>query len=128
MARILIIEDDAQISVMLRRTLARNGYEVVEASDGNEGLKCYRENPADLVITDIIMPKKEGIETIMELRRDFPRVPIIAISGGGQFGLRKYLNAAKDFGADYTFTKPVDRKELLNAVRELLFGKTGEQI
>ena len=120
MARILIIDDDPQILNMLRQTLEREGYEVIDASDGKEGLKLYQENPTDLIITDLIMPEKEGIETIMELRRDFPDVKIIAITGGGRIDPKQYLSMAKSFGAQYTFTKPVERKKLLKAVKELL--------
>jgi DNA-binding response OmpR family regulator len=120
MARILIIDDDAQVLEMLRHTLERQGYEVIGASNGKEGLRLYREKPADVIITDLIMPEKEGIETIMELRRDFPQVKIIAISGGGRIGPEGYLKIAKKLGAMYTFTKPVPREELLGVVRELI--------
>ena len=120
MARILIIDDDPQILNMLGQTLKREGHEVVKALDGEEGLKLYRENPADLVITDIIMPKKEGIETIMELQRDFPDVKIIAMSGGGINVAGKYLSIAKSLGVQKTFAKPIDRDELLKAISELL--------
>jgi len=120
MARILIIDDDPQILNMLGKTLERKGYEVVKASDGNEGIKINRETPVDLVITDIIMPDKEGIETIFELRRDFPYIKVIAISGGGQIEPEDYLYIAKKIGAHRTFTKPIPREELLKAVRELL--------
>jgi len=120
MARILIIDDDVQILDMLRQILKSEGYEVVEAADGREGIRLYREDPADLIITDIIMPEKEGIETIMELKRDFPDVKIIAISGGGRIGPEEYLPMAEMLGAKRTFSKPVERKQLLNAVRKLL--------
>ena len=91
MALILIIDDDDQIRRVLRKTLERDGYDVADAPNGKEGIRLYRENPADLVITDIIMPEKEGIETIRELRRDFPEVKIIAISGGGRIGPDSYF-------------------------------------
>ena len=120
MARILIIDDDVQILDMLRQTLEREGYEVVDAPNGKEGIRLYREDPADLIITDIIMPEKEGIEIIVELKRDFPNVKIIAISGGGQIGSEEYLRIAKGLGALRTFTKPVEREELLGAVQELI--------
>ena len=120
MALILIIDDNNQFRAMLREMLERTGYEIVEASDGKEGLKLYREKATDLIITDLIMPEKEGLETIMELRRDFPDVKIIAISGGGRLDPGQYLSMAKGFGARYTFTKPVEREELLQAVEELL--------
>jgi len=120
MARILIINDNVQTLNMLHQMLEREGYEVMEAPDGKEGLRRYRETPTDLIITDIIMPEKEGIETIMELRRDFPDVKIIAMSGGGRLDPGQYLSMAKSFGAQYTFTKPVEREKLLKAVKELL--------
>jgi len=96
------------------------GYDVTEASGGEEGIEMFHKNPADLIITDIIMPDKEGIETIMELKKDFPGVRIIAISGGGRIGAEYYLDMAEQLGAVRTFAKPVDLKELLEAVREIL--------
>lgn len=120
MTHILIIDDDLQILDMLSQTLEREGYEVITASDGKEGLRLYRENPVDLIITDIIMPGKEGIETIMDLRREFPHVKIIAISGGGQIDAEQYLSMAQKLGAQRTFIKPFARKELLKAIMELL--------
>ncbi|MES0446525.1 MAG: PAS domain S-box protein [Desulfobacterales bacterium] len=120
MAHILLIDDDAQIRTMLRQILETEGYEVVDASNGKEGIRLYREDPADLVITDIIMPEKEGIEMIMELKKDFPDVKIIAISAGGQIDAEKYLRTAKMLGAKFTFAKPFERKELLDAVKEIV--------
>jgi len=120
MARVLIIDDDAQVLAMLRETLEDEGYEVVDAHNGKEGLRRYREDPTDLIITDLIMPEKEGIETILEFRRDFPDVKLIALSGGGQLGPGAYLSIAEAAGAEYTFAKPVKQKVLLKAVRELL--------
>ncbi len=120
MAHILLIDDDDQIRIMLRRMLEAEGYEVVDASNGKEGIRLYREDPADLIITDIIMPEKEGIEVIMELKKDFPDVKIIAISGGGQIDAEEYLQMAKMLGAKFTFTKPFERKELLDAVKEIV--------
>ena len=105
---------------MLRQMLQRAGYEVVDAPDGDQGIKLYRENPADLIITDIIMPDKEGIEVIIELKHDFPDVKIIAISGGGRLEPESYLPLAKRFGALRTLCKPFEREMLLQTVRELL--------
>jgi len=119
MDTILIIDDDNQFRAMLRQMLEREGYKVVDAPDGKEGIRIYRVKPTDLIITDIIMPEKEGIETIMELRREFPDVKIIAISGGGHLGPAEYLKIAKGLGAQYTLSKPFEREELLEAVREL---------
>jgi len=83
MARILIIDDESQIRSMLRLMLERVGYEVDEAPDGLEGIRQYREDPADLIITDLIMPNKDGIGMIIDLKKEFPKVKIIAMSGGG---------------------------------------------
>ena len=120
MVRILIIDDDPQILDMLGQVLEREGYDIVKASNGREGIKLYRENPVDLIITDIIMPEKEGIETIFELRKDFPDLKIIAISGGGRIEPEEYLFVAQKLGVQRTFAKPIARAELLKAVRELL--------
>ena len=122
MARILVIEDVDEVRWVIRRTLESEGYEVVEASDGVEGTRLFREKPADLIVTDIIMPDKEGIETIRELRSDFPDVKIVAISGGGKIGPFDYLELAKKFGASRTLAKPFGVEELVEAVRELLPG------
>ena len=120
MKRILVIDDDVQVRQMLRQMLEREGYEVVDAPDGKEGIRLYRDEPADLIITDIIMPEKEGIGTIFELRREFPGVKIIAVSGGGRFVHKNDcldLCRAKGIPA---FSKPFDRKELLEAIQKLL--------
>ena len=106
MANILIIDDDNQFREMLRQMIERDGYEVIEASDGKEGIALYRKNPTDLIITDLIMPEKDGIETIQELKKDFPEIKIIAISGGGRLGPNDYLQLAKMLGAQRTLTKP----------------------
>ena len=116
MARILIVEDEYAIRVSLRRMLESDGYEVDVASDGEEGIERHRRQPADLVVVDLLMPEKEGLETIQELCRDFPGVKIIAVSGDGF----RYLPIAREFGASYTFTKPFDYEEFLKAVKALL--------
>ncbi len=100
--------------------LKRAGHEVVEASDGIEGIRIYREEQPQLVITDIVMPKKEGLETILDLRREEPQVKIIAISGGGRIGPESYLDIAEGFGANRILTKPFNNKELLEAIHDLL--------
>jgi len=120
MKRILVIDDDVQVRQMLRQMLEREGYEVVDAPDGKEGIRLYRDEPADLIITDIIMPEKEGIGTIFELRRDFPDVKIIAISGGGRLvNKNDCLDLCRAKGIP-AFSKPFDRKELLEAIQKLL--------
>ena len=124
MARILIIDDESQIRSMLRLMLERSGYEVIEAADGMEGIRQYRDNPADLIITDLIMPNKDGIGMIIELKKEFPKVKIIAMSGGGVNRPEGYLDGAKKLGATRTLTKPIDRDEMLSAVRETLKDDT----
>jgi DNA-binding NtrC family response regulator len=128
MARILVIDDDEQIRDLLLLTLERAGHEVVAAANGEEGTRLYRSQKQDLVITDILMPEKEGIMTIFELRHDFPDVKIIAISGGGQFGPSShYLEMAKHIGALLTIAKPFDSKELLEAVNKLTVERNPEK-
>ena len=126
MERILIIDDEQQIRSMLRLMLERDGYEVVEAPDGIEGIKAYREKPADLIITDLIMPNKDGIGMIIELQKEFPDVKIIAMSGGGLNKPEGYLKGAKKLGAACTLTKPIDRKKMLRAVKNVIKGTTSE--
>ncbi len=120
MPRILVVDDDQDVREMLRQMLERAGYGVSIATNGPEALAEYRGAPADLIVTDIVMPEKEGLETILELRKDFPEVKIIAISGGGRLGPQNYIEMAAAFGAQRTFTKPLDRKEFLAAVSELI--------
>lgn len=117
---ILVIDDDENIRRLLRAILEPEGYQVLEAPDGDKGIKEYQNNPTDLVITDLIMPGKEGIETIRDLRREFPNVKIIAVSGGGRIGPDSYLKMAKGVGALCTLSKPIDRSGLLNAVKEVM--------
>ena len=120
MALILIIDDEPQIRSMLKLMLERDGYEVVEAADGIEGIRIYRQNPADLIITDLIMPNKDGIGMIIDLKKEFPDVKIIAMSGGGLNKPEGYLKGAKKLGAACTLTKPIDRNEMLGAIKDVL--------
>ena len=120
MARILVIEDDVAVRTVIRKMLVKNGHDVIEAPDGKVGISLFWESPADLIITDILMPEKEGIVTIMELRRDFPDVNILAISGGGKITSGDYLSLAKNIGATRTLSKPFTGKELIGVVEELL--------
>ena len=120
MQRILVIDDDEQMRALLRDILERAGYEVTEAQHGLEGLKLFRARPADLVVTDLIMPEKEGVKTILELRAEYPEVPIIAVSGGGRNGPRDYLEIAARLGVRRTVAKPFTRQEILAAVQQSL--------
>ena len=121
MSRVLIIDDDPQIREVLRITFENDGFQVAEAGDGNEGIARYHQFLPDLVITDILMPEKEGLETIRELRNSCPDVKIIAISGGTRaIEKNDLMHIAELIGAGHTFTKPFDRKRVLHAARRLL--------
>ncbi|MBW1670703.1 MAG: response regulator [Deltaproteobacteria bacterium] len=120
MATILVVEDDNQIRNMLRIALERKGYDVIEAENGVKAMSLQRKTPADLVITDIIMPEKDGIDTMKELKAEFPKVKIIAMSGGKRGGPENYLRLAEMFNADKTIAKPFHLEEVLTDVKELL--------
>src|SRR6185503_13492110 len=120
MQRVLIIDDDEQVRALLHEILDRAGFEVIEAANGVEGLRLYRAAPVDLVITDLLMPEKEGVETIVELRSEFPQARIIAMSGGGRNAGSDYLPIAMQLGARATMAKPFSRQEVLNAIRDAL--------
>jgi len=120
MARILVVDDDDQLRAALKRFLEKEGFQVIDASDGAAGLEILNKDPVDLVITDIFMPEREGIGMIMELQQDIPDVKIIAISGGGNVESVDFLELAGNLGANKVFQKPFTHKELLAAGRELL--------
>ena len=120
LARILIIDDEDLSRNMLSQALTRAGYDVSTACDGTEGIELFRSVLADLIITDILMPGKEGLETIMELRRDFPDVKIIAMSGGGRTGNLNFLDIAERLGAQRTLQKPFHLQDVLQLVQEVL--------
>ncbi len=120
MVRILIIDDEDELRSMLRQMLEQASYEVTEAVNGAEGIQLYEQDTHDLIITDIIMPEKEGVETIIALRRADPDLPIIAISGGGRLDATDFLTMTKKLGARRTLSKPFRRDQLLEAVGECL--------
>lgn len=121
MTRILVIDDEASVRALMRQILEEEGYQVDEAADGEEGLALFRTLPVDIVITDIFMPNREGIETIRLLRRDHPHVKIIAISGGGkQSRMEPPLVEAVVFGAHLTLAKPFTPQELVAVVKATL--------
>ena len=120
MCKILIIDDEPHILLMLKKMLERAGYEVDLASNGNEGMEIFQKESADMVITDIIMPEKEGLETIREMKRLYPGLKIIAMSGGGKISADNYLETAKIFGAHRIFQKPFTQKEFISTVNELM--------
>ncbi len=118
--RILVIDDDVQFRTMIVEMLERKNYTVYAAGDGEEGLRIWEELEPDLVITDIIMPNREGIETIMELKRKNKNVKIIAISGGGRIDAKDNLHSAKLLGATITLTKPFESDVLIDSVQQLI--------
>ena len=120
MTRILIVDDDDQIRDILKRMLERSGYEVMEAQNGKKGVASYRSDPCDLVITDILMPEKEGIEMIREMKKEFPDSRIIAMSGGGHVDAKEYLMLAEVLGANRTLEKPISYKDLIDTVKDVL--------
>lgn len=120
MARIIIIDDQDAIRSIVRRTLERHGHTVVEAPDGQAGMRLLLEQPVDLVITDIFMPGQDGIETLRAVRKDFPGVPVIVMSGGSRIGDLDLREAAEVLGAVRTIQKPFGAHEILKVVSEVL--------
>jgi CheY-like chemotaxis protein len=120
MAKILVIDDEPSILLMIKKMLEKAGHVVDMALNGNEGLQLFEKNKPDLLITDIIMPEKEGLETIVELRKKYPDLKIIAISGGGRISADGYLPGAKLLGANMVFQKPLIQKEFIEAVDSLV--------
>ena len=121
MAQILIIDDDYDVRRAVRKVLEREGHDVIEALNGEEGAKLYGKFPVDLVITDILMPEKDGVEVLLELRSDHPDIKAIVISGEGQ----EFLPAAEEFGALRTLSKPFKPSKLIQVVREVLGEEEG---
>lgn len=116
MTKILIIEDEEMVRTTIQQILLKAGYEVEVSSNGKLGLEKQKKKPADIVVTDIIMPEKDGIETTIEIRDHFPNTKIIAISGGGRIKNLNFLEYAKQMGADVILAKPFTREELLGAI------------
>jgi CheY-like chemotaxis protein len=122
MAKILVIDDDKFFREMLCDMLHRAGYTVTSAEDGQSGIENCRREPVDLVVTDILMPVKDGVTTIQELQKEFPGVKIIAVSGGGAVNKGEaYLQATKYItGVRHIFTKPFAKSDFIQAVKELV--------
>lgn len=121
-ARILVVDDEAAFRGALRQMLEREDYEVIEAENGAHGLRLFRDSPTDLIIMDLLMPEREGLETIMDIKRDYPDARIIAISGGGRTGSLNFLPAAEKLGACATLAKPFERQHMLDVVARALEG------
>ncbi len=118
--KILVIDDDIQVNKLVYSMLTIDGNEVYQAYNGDDGLKKLLEIPGiELIITDIIMPEKEGIEIIREVKKKYPHMKIIAISGGGRIGAHSYLNLAKSLGADQILEKPFSKTDLVNLIQKI---------
>jgi DNA-binding response OmpR family regulator len=120
MKRILVIDDEELILNFLKDLLVEEGYEVITACNGEEGLALFETQSVDLVITDIIMPVKDGLDTILELKKKAPELPVIAISAGGNIPKERYLAVAGYMKNTRTLAKPFTRDELISAVKEHL--------
>ena len=120
MKRILIIDDEESALDLLRRILEQEGYEIVAAKNGQEGVEVFRRQQFDLVVTDMVMPVKDGLKTILELRQIDAAIPLIAISGGGAIAKERYLNVAGYIEGVCTIPKPFSRLELLAGIDKLL--------
>lgn len=117
MGNILVIDDEPNVRLLIRKMLESEGHTVIEASDGIEGVESYHKSPVDVIITDLIMPDKEGLETIHELKKEYPDIKIIAMSGTGNSDI--HLGTAKLLGATAVLTKPFKKESLLVKIREL---------
>lgn len=118
MATILVIDDEQSIRKLLKEVLEKDGYQVLEAANGREGLTIYQKQPVDLVIMDLLMPDTDGLEATLQLTREYLDAKIIAMTGAQ--GDRNFLDVAKLFGARRTIEKPFDINTLLHIVKEEL--------
>lgn len=123
MADLLLVEDDEQVCDMLCQMLTRAGHHVKTAQDGEDALRVLQTFSPQLMITDIIMPKKSGTELIHEIRQKHPKLEIIAISGGGRSDPIGYLDLSEELGASVSFAKPIDNDALLMSIELLLLKK-----
>ncbi len=120
MPGILIVEDDNELRTMLKVSLSRRRFTVLEADNGKDAITHFKPSLTDLVITDLIMPEEDGLKVIMRMRELKPSIKIIAISGGGKAGPGSYLNLAKALGADAVYSKPFSVNDMINKIEELL--------
>ncbi len=123
MAKILLVEDDELVRDMLTQVLQRASHQVIAAANGEEATDYLQKESPDIMVTDIIMPKKSGISLISEVRARHPKLEIIAISGGGRLDPTGYLDLSENLGASVSFEKPIDNTALLMAIDLLLHGK-----
>jgi len=124
MAKILLVEDDELVRDMLAQVLTRASHQVESATNGEEAAEILKHSEPDVMVTDIIMPKKSGITLISEVRNKHPNMEIIAISGGGRLDPMGYLDLSESLGATVSFEKPIDNSALLMAIDLLVHGKS----
>jgi DNA-binding response OmpR family regulator len=122
MSKILIVDDDAEVLFFMRTVLEREGYLIDEAADGKLAREMCETSSYELVITDVVLPGKEGLDLILELNRDYPDIKVIAVSGGDFIEPSYYLELASILGAQHTLAKPFTPNELLTLVKKLLKG------
>jgi CheY-like chemotaxis protein len=120
MPGVLIVEDDKELREMLKMSLQRRSFTVLEAENGKEAIAHFKPLITDLVVTDLIMPEEDGLKVVIKLREIKPSIKIIAISGGGKVGPGSYLNLAKALGADAIFSKPFAVSDLIVKIEQLL--------
>lgn len=120
MPGVLIVEDDKELREMLKMSLLRSGFTVLEAGNGKEAIAHFKPSLTDLVVTDLIMPEEDGLKVVIKLRELKPSIKIIAISGGGKVGPGSYLNLAKALGADAIYSKPFSINDLTAKIEQLL--------
>ena len=121
MARILVVEDNEDLRLIIKDILEDAGHDISQACDGAEVEEILSIQPVDLVLTDIIMPEQEGIQTIIRLRKQFPDLKIIGMSGGGSLGNAEYyLEMAQEFGANAALQKPFSKTQLIETIQELI--------
>ncbi len=126
MVRILVIDDEQSVLEVLRKILQFEGYDVITATNGEEGVELFRQTPCDLVITDMVMPGKDGLQTILDLRQEDPDLPVIAVSGGGTISKERYLVVAGYLDKVITIAKPFSVESITEAVVKLL-SETDEE-
>jgi CheY-like chemotaxis protein len=127
MSRILVIDDELSLRLVMRVILERAGHTVLDAADGREGLALWRREPTDIVVTDLFMPEKDGYHVLMEMQHVATKPKIIAMSGGGQKGLLDWRASALALGADRVLVKPFDERTVLLIIQEVLAGRPDGQ-
>lgn len=120
MSTILVVDDDNQLSKFIQKVLVQEGYDVLGTTDGKACLELYETAHPEIVLIDIIMPEKDGLTTIQEIRKFEAQPKIIAMSGGLVLTPENYLEEAKRVGADYAISKPIDRTQLIDAINQVL--------